>query len=169
MEQEASREAPGDTLHEATADVADRLGPGAAVCHLPFRSFGAVGRTSGLIACVRTYEDAGLVRDMLSAAGDGRILVVDGRGSCRAALIGDRLARMGLSNGWRGVVINGAIRDADVLSTLPFAVLALGATPRRGSLAGEGDRGVQLAFGGIAFRPGQRLWLDTDGVLVSAQ
>lgn len=169
MEHAASNEAHCDRLDEAAADVADRLGPAVAVCHLPFRSFGSVRRTSGLIACVRTYEDAGLVRDMLSVAGDGRILVVDGRGSCRAALIGNRLARMGLSNGWRGVVINGAIRDADLLSTLPFAVLAVGTTPQRGSLAGEGERDVALAFGGIDLRPGQRLWLDADGVLVSVQ
>jgi len=158
----------GNDTHEATADVADRLGSDARVCEVGLRSFGSTRRASGLIACLRVHEDAGLVRDLLATAGEGRILVVDGGGTCRMALLGDRLARIGLSNGWAGIVIHGAVRDAELLAALPLAVLAIGTTPRRASLAGKGERDVVLAFGGIELRPGDRLWLDADGVVVSA-
>jgi len=158
----------GNDTHEATADVADRLGSDASVCEPGLRSFGSRRRASGLIACLRVHEDAGLVRDLLATAGEGRILVVDGGGICRMALLGERLARIGLANGWAGVVIHGAVRDAELLAVLPLAVFAIGATPRRASLVGAGERDVVLTFGGIDFRPGDRLWLDADGMVVSA-
>jgi regulator of ribonuclease activity A len=95
----------------STADVLDEHGDGAAVCLLQFRSFGRPA-FSGRIATVRCYEDNVLLRRCTEDAGDGRVLVVDGGGSLRCALLGENIAQLALGSGWAGIVLNGCVRDA---------------------------------------------------------
>ncbi len=149
----------------ATADVLDEFGERAAVCLLPFRSFGPAA-FSGTIATVRCHEDNVLVRACLAEPGEGRVLVVDGGGSGRCALLGDNLARLGLGNGWAGVVVNGCVRDAAGLASLGLGVKALGTNPRPSRKEGAGVTGVPVDFGGVTFEPGARLHADEDGVVV---
>lgn len=150
---------------ESTADLCDRLAAKAQVCHLPWRSYGALKAVSGPVACVQTDGDAGPVRAMLETPGEGRILVVDGGGSLRAALLGDRLAQRGLDNGWRGAVVHGAVRDVAALARMDFAVLALGAVPQRARGVALGGAAASLAFGGVHVTSQDWVCLDADGLV----
>lgn len=94
------------------------------------------------------------------------MLVVDGGSSQRVAILGDNMARLGMENGWSGVVINGAVRDVERLASMDFAVLALGNVPTRGGNTGFGDQGVEVTFGGIVFTPQNFICFDRDGVIV---
>lgn len=127
------------------------------------------GRTafSGPIRTIRCYRDNGLVKSTLNTPGKGHVLVVDGEGSLESALMGDMIAEAAVSNGWAGVVINGAIRDRAALGTLDLGVKALGSNPRKSAKAGHGVFDLDVEFGGVTFRPGAMLWSDEDGILVS--
>ncbi len=151
----------------ATTDLydahADALGP----CVLPFRDYG--GRTAfhGAVRTVVCLEDNVLVRATLSEPGDGGVLVVDGGGSLRCALMGDLIARLGMENGWSGIVINGAVRDSGELAGLDFGVKALGTNPVKSGKVGRGAVDVPATFGGALFVPGGWIYCDQDGVLVA--
>lgn len=149
----------------ATADLLDEHGERAAVCLFPFRDFG-LPAFSGRVATVRSPEDNVLLRQRLEEPGEGRVLVVDGGGSTRCALLGDNLARLAIENGWAGVVINGCVRDAAALESLPLGVKALGTNPRPSEKSGVGEVEVPVEFGGVSFEPGALLYADPDGVVV---
>ncbi len=150
-----------------TADLYDAHHETVGVCTLQFRSFGKRRSFFGPCATVATFEDHTPVLKVLSEPGNGRILVVDGQGSLRIGLMGDRLAEVGVSNGWAGVVINGAIRDSLGIDAIDIGVKALGATARRGWSSGSSARDVPLEFGGITVVPGSWVYADVDSVLVS--
>lgn len=150
----------------ATADLCDELGPRARVAEPLFRDFGGERSFHGPVSTVRVFEDNVLVREALSEAGQGRVLVVDGAGSVRCALVGDMLARLAHENGWAGVVVNGAIRDSGEISSLPIGVKALTTSPRRSEKRGNGERDVPATFAGVTFEPGQLLYADPDGIVV---
>lgn len=151
---------------QATADLCDRLGARARVCHAPWRSYGGRRAAAGSIATVQCLDDAALLRAQLAEPGQGRILVVDAGASLRTAVFGDRMARLALDSGWAGLVIHGAVRDVARLRTMDLAVLALGQVPQRGARTGAGRHGVELCFGQAVFRPGDWVCLDEDGVVV---
>jgi regulator of ribonuclease activity A len=153
---------------KATAEVLDEYGDRAAVCLLQFRSFGRAA-FSGRIATVRCFEDNVLLRKCVEDPGDGRVLVVDGGGSHRCALLGDNIANLALRNGWAGVVIHGCVRDSAALAALDVGVKALGTNPRPSRKDGAGAVGVSLEFGSIVFEPGALLYADEDGVVVVAE
>ncbi|MFL5955323.1 MAG: ribonuclease E activity regulator RraA [Gaiellaceae bacterium] len=148
-----------------TADLLDEH-PDAAVCELRLQQFGGVDSFDGEIATVRCFEDNVLLRQRASEDGGGRVLVVDGGGSMRVALVGDNIAALALSNGWVGLVINGCVRDTAALQTLAIGIKALGAHPKASAKTGGGELGVPVTFGGDTFRPGSRLVSDDDGVVV---
>ncbi len=134
-----------------------------------FRDFGARRAFSGPITTIQCHEDNALVRSTFEAAGEGRVLVVDGGGSLGRALVGDKLASLMSQNGWAGVVVFGAVRDVEVLATMPVAVRALGVCPRPPNKKGVGERDVPVRFAGVAFTPGAWIYADENGLLVSAQ
>jgi regulator of ribonuclease activity A len=149
---------------DSTADVLDAY-PDAQVCAIQFRSFGARA-FSGPVATVRCHEDNVLLRRRVEEPGDARVLVVDGGGSFRCALLGDAIARLALRNGWAGLVVNGCVRDAATLAGLDVGVKALGTNPRPSRKQGAGGADVPVRFGGVTFRPGATLYADDDGVVV---
>jgi regulator of ribonuclease activity A len=126
-----------------------------------------VTRFAGPVATLKVFEDNSLVRSALAEPGAGRVLVVDGGGSLRCALVGDQLGELAVRNGWAGTVVFGCVRDSVELVRLPLGVMALGANPRRGLKRGEGQSGVPVRFLGVAFRPGQHLYADEDGLVVA--
>ena len=132
-----------------------------------FRDFGGLAKFWGPIETVRVFEDNVLVQQALESRGGGRVLVVDGGGSLRSALVGGRLAALAHTNGWAGLLIHGCVRDSEELSRVPMAIRALAAIPTRGGKAGAGERGKPVTFAGVAFVPGHFLYADADGVLVS--
>jgi regulator of ribonuclease activity A len=143
------------------------MGDAVRVAEPVFRDYGGVRAFSGEIETLRVFEDNALVRPTLETAGRGRVLVVDGGGSVRTALLGGQLAALAVQNGWSGVVIFGAVRDIAELGNTRLGVKALAAAPRRSAKQGKGERGVPVKFAGVEFRPGDRLWADEDGLLVA--
>lgn len=150
----------------ATADLTDDH-PGVQVAAPVLGSFGGVSTFAGRIETVACFEDNSAVREAVESAGDGRVLVVDGGGSLRCALVGDQVAADALANGWSGIVVNGCVRDSAALSELALGVLALDTHPRRSTKRGEGRRGETVRFAGVEFVPGSWLYADDDGVVVS--
>jgi regulator of ribonuclease activity A len=151
-----------------TADIYDTYHAQLRVCELQFRSFGQNMSFLGECSTLSTFEDHRPVLKILSEPGHGRILIVDGGGSLRIGIMGDRLAGVGAENGWGGLVINGAIRDSLGINALPFGVKALGTTARRSWVSGQSHRDVSVDFGGVRFNPGDWIYADEDCVLVSA-
>jgi regulator of ribonuclease activity A len=137
-------------------------------CEVQFRQFGGRHSFSGPIRTIRTLEDNALIREVLSTPGGGAVLVVDGGGSLRVALVGDMIAALGVANGWSGLVIFGAIRDVGPLAALPIGIKALGSNPMKSAKNRTGEIDVPVQFGGVVFNPGEMLYSDDDGVLVSA-
>lgn len=107
------------------------------------------------------------VRSTLSEPGAGRVLVVDGGGSLRRALFGDNIAALAVKNGWAGVIIYGAIRDSEQIDEMPLGVKALGTNPIKSSKMFPGEKDVKVSFAGVTFIPGQYVYADQDGVVVS--
>ena len=155
----------------ATSDLCDLHKGDDSLRVLPpvFRNFGGRPRFFGPVATVKCFEDNSLVKAAVDSPGQGRVLVVDGGGSLRRALVGDMLASLMIQNGWAGVVVFGAVRDVEVLATMPVAVRALGVCPRPPIKKGVGERDVPVRFAGVAFTPGAWLYADENGFLVSAQ
>jgi regulator of ribonuclease activity A len=152
-----------------TADLFDRYHEQLEICDLQFRSFGRQPTVSGPCSTLSTFEDHTPVLQALSEPGDGRVLVVDAGGSLRVGVMGDRLAAIGATNGWAGMIINGAIRDSAGIDQLDLAVKALGTTARRGWTPSAGSRDTVLQFGGAVFRVGHWIYADRDCVIVSPQ
>ena len=150
----------------SVADLCDEHEETVEVCEIQFRDFGGNTAFAGPIRTVRCYEDNSVVKALLAEPGEGCVLVVDGGGSLRRALVGDMLAGDAVKNGWAGIVVFGAVRDSVVLSTLDIGIKALGTIPMRGIKRGEGVVDTPLAFGGVVFVPGDMLHADQDGIAV---
>ncbi len=156
------------SLTLSVADICDEHEDEIEVCVAPFRDFGGRTAFTGPIRTVRCFEDNTLAKALLAEPGNGCVLVIDGGGSMRRALVGDMLAASGVKNGWAGIVVNGAVRDSAVLATLDIGIKALGTVPMRGAKRGEGVIDTPVAFGGVVFVPGDSLYADEDGVAVLA-
>jgi regulator of ribonuclease activity A len=150
-----------------TADLCDAYPALLQVAEPGFREYGARSRFSGRIDTVRVFEDNGLVRQVLESPGEGRVLVVDGGGSLRCALVGGRLASLARANGWAGLLINGSVRDSAELRQMAVGIRALDTVPRRSGKDGAGERGGSVVFAGVAFSPGRFLYADEDGILLA--
>lgn len=151
-----------------TADLIDQFGDGLQSCEIQFRQFGGLDSFHGPVRTVQTLEDNALIRHLLSAPGHGSVLVVDGGGSLRAALLGDRLAGMAMDQGWAGFIVNGAVRDVAALGRLAIGIKALGSNPRKSGKTGNGAVDIPVAFGGVTFAPGNWVYCDEDGIVVAA-
>lgn len=155
-------------LQPATADLCDAYPDRVRVLHSRLHDYGGREVFHGPVATVCCFEDNTVVRASLEQPGDGRILVVDGGGSTRCALLGDVLARLAVENGWIGAVIWGCVRDTAALASIPFGIRALGTCPRRSVKRDQGERDVPLYFAGTRILPGEHLYADRDGILLTA-
>lgn len=151
----------------STADLCDEHPDTARVCEPLFRSYGARESFGGPVRTVRVHEDNVLVEEALGEVEPGTVLVVDGGGSRRCALLGDRLAELAASRGLAGVVVYGCVRDTAELSRTEVGILALAPHPRKSRKNGAGERDVAVEFGGLRLAPGEYLYADTDGVIVA--
>jgi regulator of ribonuclease activity A len=150
----------------STSDLVDEHGDGASVCLTPFVQYGARRQFAGPISTVRCHEDNVIVRRRVGEPGAGRVLVVDGGGSLRVALVGDMLAGLARDNGWAGLVINGCVRDVSALAGLDLGIKALAACPRPNVKLGDGESDVEVSFGGVTFTPEATLVSDEDGIVL---
>ena len=134
-----------------------------------FRAYGARKSFSGQIVTLKIFEDNSLVREVFAEDGQAKVLVIDGGGSLRCALIGDQLALLALKNGWAGAVVYGRIRDSTDIEQIDLGIKALNTHPLKSVKKGLGERNLSVTFGGVSFKPGQWLYADADGIIVSDQ
>ena len=155
----------------STCDLCDehKAAYGATFFVLPpaFADYGGVSTFSGVVSTVKCFEDNSLVKAALDTPGDGRVLVVDGGGSVRRALVGGNVAAAAARNGWAGVVIDGAVRDVAELVATTVGVRALGLVPIPTEKKNQGERDVAVQVQGVWIRPGDRLYADGMVVLKS--
>lgn len=143
--------------HPAHVRVADPI----------FRSYGGRDFFGGRIATIQCFEDNSKVRELVATAGQGKVIVVDGGGSLRRALLGDQLAQQAVANGWEGILINGCLRDVQIIATLDLGVQALASHPMKTEKRGLGDIDVPVKFAGLVFDPAAWLYADANGIVVS--
>ncbi len=150
-----------------TADLCDQFGAAVSIADPIFIRYGGRAAFGGPLVTLKVYEDNTLVREALSTGGQGQVLVIDGGGSLRCALVGDRLAQLAYDNAWAGMIVYGCIRDARSIATIDIGVRALNTHPRKSVRRGEGQRQIPLTFAGITFFPGHYVYADEDGIIVA--
>ncbi len=151
-----------------TCDLCDEHSANLQIVEPVFKDFGARKVFSGQIVTVKCFEDNSVVKQQLDKEdGRGKVLVVDGGGSVRHALMGDMIAANAVKNGWEGVIIYGAIRDVDEIIELDLGVKALSAIPIKSVRKDRGDLNLTIRFAGATFEPGHYVYADNNGIIVS--
>eukprot|EP00794_Sanderia_malayensis_P012126 gene12126-13378_t len=153
-----------------TADLCDAFGDELLYVNtVELRDFGGKRKFEGCIATVKCFDDNSKVKEAVNEPGNGKVLVVDGSGSLKRSLLGDNLAASAIKNGWSGIVINGCIRDSEVIGTMNLGVKAMGAIPRKTEKKGLGTRDEAVEFCEVTFQPGHYLYADSDGIVIAKQ
>lgn len=148
----------------------DKLASGSLQALPPgYRHFGKRHRFSGAARTLKVFEDNALVRSTLETPGEGKVLVVDGGGSLRSALVGGNLGKLAQTNGWAGIIVHGCVRDTLELNACDIGVQALGTIPRRSARTGAGEKEIAVSISGVLVHPGDMIYADEDGVLVSRE
>jgi regulator of ribonuclease activity A len=150
-----------------TPDICDEFPTQTHVLEPLFNDYGGVTKYSGEIVTIKCFEDNSKVKQVLAQPGHGKVLVVDGGGSFRCALLGDMLGDMAANNGWRGLLINGCVRDVEILRTIKLGVKALNSFPLRSTKQDHGQVNVPVRFAGVLFEPGHFLYADENGIVVA--
>ena len=159
-----------------TCDLLD-ANPESQVC-LPniegktFYSFGGKDRFCGEIVTVKCFEDNSHVKSLLNSNGkdkdgQGKVLVVDGGGSMRCALLGDMIAQSAIDNGWAGVIVYGCVRDVDDMAEMDIGVMALGRIPRKSTRRDEGQTDIEISFGDLTLQSGMFVYADNNGIIAN--
>jgi len=156
-------------MENLTPDLCDEYPDLVEVVEPMLSSFGGRIAFGGEIVTVKCFEDNSLVKEELAKPGVGKVLVVDGGASMRRALMGDMIAEGAVKNGWEGVVIYGCIRDVDIIMALDLGVQAISTVPMKTDKRGEGQLNIPVTFGGVTFTPGEFVYADNNGVIISPQ
>ncbi|MCF8461473.1 MAG: ribonuclease E activity regulator RraA [Flavobacteriales bacterium] len=154
-------------MQHATADLCDKHIDKLQVAEPIFVDFGAIACFEGEVHTLKVFEDNTLVRSALEKDGTGKVLVIDGGGSFRCALVGDNLVALAIQNNWRGMVVYACIRDSRQISEMEIGVKALNTNPTKSVKRNEGQQNIDVRFAGVDFKPGAYLYADEDGIVVS--
>ncbi|MFL0806889.1 MAG: ribonuclease E activity regulator RraA [Oceanobacter sp.] len=152
-----------------TPDLCDEYPELIQVVEPMFTNYGGREAFGGEIVTLKAFEDNSKVRELVATDGTGKVMVVDGGGSLRRAMLGDMLAEKAAQNGWEGIIIYGCIRDVDVIMETELGVQALATNPLKTDKKGLGELNVEVKFGGVVFVPGQYVYADNNGVIVSPE
>ena len=153
----------------ATADLYDEYEEKLQIATPMFNDYGGNLKFCGPASTVKVFEDNLLVRAALEEPGEGRVLVVDGGASLKCALLGDMLAELGKENDWSGIIVYGCIRDSAVIANISIGIKALNTNPRKSVKKGTGERDVSVDFADVIISPGDYIYADEDGVVISAE
>lgn len=153
----------------STPDLCDQFAEKVQVLDPLFTNYGGNDRFYGSVVTIKCFEDNSVVKQLLDTPGEGRVIVMDGGGSLRRAILGDMLAANAAKNGWAGLVINGCIRDCDEIAQIDIGVKALNTHPMKTEKRGLGDLNVEVCFAGQTFRPGDWIYSDNNGIVLSRQ
>ena len=154
-------------MHYLTPDLCDAYPDLIQVVEPMFSNFGGRDSFGGQIVTVKCFEDNSLVKEQIALDGKGKVLVVDGGGSLRCAMLGDMVAEQASKNGWEGLLIYGCVRDVDMLAQTDLGVQALASHPKKSEKRGIGELNVPVTFGAVTFKPGDYLYADNNGVIIS--
>lgn len=157
---------PEPLVFKPTCDLYDDYLDDARVPAVSFQSLGGRKQFCGLAVTVKCFEDNSRIKELLKTPGKGKVLVVDGGGSQRCALLGDMIAQTAVDNEWEGLVMYANVRDAEELRKLDVGVMALGAIPRKSVRRGEGQVDLPVQIGDVWCRPGDKVYADENGVLI---
>lgn len=156
-------------MRDITPDICDQFEDQVMLLSLPLQSFGGRSAFYGEIVTIRCYHDNSKVREVLEQNGTGKVLIVDGHGSCQKALLGDQLAMLGVENGWEGIIVYGAIRDVAQIYQMAIGVQALGTCPFKTEKRGMGEVDVTLTMQNQIVQPKHYVYADLNGVLTSKE
>ena len=154
-------------MHYLTPDLCDAYPDLIQVVEPMFSNFGGRDSFGGQIVTLKCFEDNSLVKEQIALEGKGKVLVVDGGGSLRCAMLGDMVAEQASKNGWEGLLIYGCVRGVDMLAQTDLGVQALASHPKKSEKRGIGELNVPVTFGGVTFKPGDYLYADNNGVIIS--
>lgn len=152
-----------------TPDLCDKYPDLVRVVEPIFKNYGGKSSFGGQIVTIKCHEDNSVVKETAGTAGNGKIIVVDGGGSLLRALLGDLIAQNAVQNGWEGFIIYGCIRDVDAISTMNLGVKALNTNPLKTEKKGIGDLNIPVSFAGVTFKPGEYVYADSNGIIVSSK
>ena len=150
-----------------TADIWDEHSELLTCVHPIFNHFGNKKVFSGKITTLKLFEDNSLVRKQLESDGKGKVLVIDGGASLRCALIGDQIATLAIQNNWEGIIVNGCIRDSQVINSMNIGIKALNTSPVKSIKRNIGEIDIPVKFGGVTFISDYYIYVDSDGILLS--
>ena len=151
-----------------TADLCDKH-TNIEIAEPIFNLYGKKKKFMGKIRTVIAIEDNSYVKELVNTKVDGDVMVVEGKGSTKCALLGDNLAKIASENGWAGFVINGCIRDSEIINTIPIGIKALNTMPKKSNKNNVGEFKKDLNFAGVLFREGYFLYSDSDGIIISKE
>jgi regulator of ribonuclease activity A len=151
----------------STPDLSDQFDQEVDIVQPLFTHYGGIKQGYGQITTVACFEDNSLVAEQVKSPGHGGVLVVDGGASLRCSLLGDQLATIAIENGWSVILINGCLRDLEIIAPMPLVVMALASIPRKTVKAGKGNLNVPISFAGVTFHPGDYLFADETGIIVA--
>ncbi|WP_445395622.1 ribonuclease E activity regulator RraA [Zobellella sp. An-6] len=134
-----------------------------------FSSFGGRSSFGGTVSTIKCFEANGLIMEAVKASGVGRVLLIDGGGSLRRALIDAEIAEIAAENGWEGIVCYGCVREVDALEELDIGIQALASIPVGADDSDIGEQDVPVNFGGVTFLPEDHLYADTTGIILSPE
>ena len=134
---------------------------------LDFQCFSKIKSMHGQISTVFCPDDNSFVREMLSENGHQKIMFIDGAKSKNVALLGDNLAELAIRNNWSGIIVNGRIRDAEIISQMEIPVFALGTCPKKSFKKNQGKKNIELSIDGLTIKPGDWVYADINGILIS--
>jgi regulator of ribonuclease activity A len=152
----------------ATADLYD-ANEGKVQVALPlFQSYGKKNKFYGQIVTLKCHEDNTLVGDILRQEnGVGKVLVIDGGGSLRCALVGDLIAAAAVKNGWEGIIVFGCIRDIAQINLMEIGIRALASNPTKTVKRKTGVLHEAINFANVSFQENQYIYVDEDGIVIS--
>lgn len=150
-----------------TSELCDLYPEEVSVVDPIFSNFGGRHSFCGQIMTVKCFESNGLLHELLSEDGANRVLLIDGGGSVRRALIDTTLAELAIENNWEGIIVYGSVRQVDDLAELNLGIQAISATPVRATSDSIGEIGVGVNFGGVTFYPDDYIYADNTGIILS--
>ena len=151
----------------STPDLSDQFDQAVDIVQPLFTHYGGLKQGYGKITTVACFEDNSLVAEQVKSPGHGGVLVVDGGASLRCSLFGDQLGTIAIENSWTAILINGCLRDVEIIATMPLIVMALASIPRKTVKAGKGTLNIPISFAGVTFHPGHYLFTDETGIIVA--
>jgi len=151
----------------STADLSDQYGTSLSLLNLSLRTFGKKDWMSGKVVTLKVFEDNTYVRKLLSENGTGKVLLIDGGGSRRCALVGDQIAQLAIDQNWEGIIVYGCIRDSKTINEMEISIKALGTCPVKSIKRDVGYPDQELTIAGTRILSGQYIYSDADGILIS--